>query len=239
MKLCPGHTRGPLALLVLLVLSTDAAAAQPSSTDQTSRNWSGYIAGDAYYSGVSALIQTPVASGYQPRGRSAIASWVGIGGATAPDLIQAGVEVDVNASGTVYDAWYEMLPQSSRTTTLTISAGHWVQVDIREVDVDLWQISIVDGQQVFQIDVPYTSSHSSAEWIVEDPSLARGLLPLAFVTGTNFANMAAVANGETTRAAQLAPLPVFLVAGGGQTVASPSALGGDGQSFNVLTPAGS
>jgi hypothetical protein len=188
---------------------------------------------------VSALIQTPVASGYQPRGRSAIASWVGIGGATAPDLIQAGVEVDVNASGTVYDAWYEMLPQSSRTTTLTISAGHWVQVDIREVDVDLWQISIVDGQQVFQIDVPYTSSHSSAEWIVEDPSLARGLLPLAFVTGTNFANMAAVANGETTRAAQLAPLPVFLVAGGGQTVASPSALGGDGQSFNVLTPAGS
>jgi hypothetical protein len=237
MKRCPGHVRGPLALMVLLVLSSDVAAAQSSASDQTSRNWSGYVAGNAYYSGVSALIQTPAASPRQPHGRSAIASWVGIGGATEPDLIQAGVEVDANGGTATYNAWYEMLPQSSRTTTLTVAAGHWVQVDIHEVDFDLWQISIVDGQQVFQVIVPYTSSHSSAEWIVEDPSVARGLLPLAAVAGANFAHMSAIANGEATKPAQLAPAGVFLVAGNGQAVASPSALGGDGESFSVMTPA--
>ena len=222
-----------MALAAVLALGPGSATAQPLPPDQSSRNWAGYAAGNAYYSGVSALIQTPVATGTQSAGASAVASWVGIGGVIATDLIQAGVEVDTSGPIATYDAWYEMLPQASRTVTLNVAPGDWVQVDVHEVDFDLWQISIVDGQQVFQIVVPYASSHSSAEWIVEDPSSARGLVPLASVRGANFANMSAIANGEPAKPAALSARPIVLVSRSGVAEAIPSPLGSDGASFNV------
>src|SRR4030081_3595360 len=77
-------------LFSVLLLAPNSAAAQPANQAQPSRNWSGYIGSNAYYSGVSALIQTPVARGQQST-PSAVASWVGIGGTTSTDLIQAGV----------------------------------------------------------------------------------------------------------------------------------------------------
>jgi len=81
-----------------------------------------------------------------------------------------GVEVDTSGPVTQYNAWFETLPQASRNVALQIGPGDWVSIDVHELAFDLWQVTIVDGQQVFQIEIPYTSSHSSAEWIVEDPS---------------------------------------------------------------------
>src|SRR4051794_12266854 len=106
-------------LLSLWILAPDSAAAQPATPAQPSQNWSGYIASNAYYSGVSALIQTPVASGQQSS-TSAIASWVGIGGTSSTDLIQAGVEVDTSGPVVQYRAWFETLPQASRNVALQI-----------------------------------------------------------------------------------------------------------------------
>jgi hypothetical protein len=220
-------------LAVLLLLTPGSTAAQNATPAQRSQNWSGYIASNAYYSGVSALIQTPVASGRQSAAIAAIGSWVGVGGTSSDDLIQAGVEVDTSGPVARYDAWYETLPQSSRTTALEIASGDWVQVDVHELDFDLWQVTIVDGQQVFQLQIPYTSTHSSAEWIVEDPSAARGLVPLASVSGANFANMMAIANGQPARPVQLFPQIAVLVGARGQVKAAPSVLGLDGASFGV------
>jgi hypothetical protein len=219
-------------LLSLAILAPTSAVAQPTSTAQPSRNWSGYIGSDAYYSGVSALIETPVASSQQST-TAAVASWVGIGGTTSTDLIQAGVEVDTSGPVAQYHAWYETLPQASRNVALQIGPGDWVFVDVQEMAFDLWQVTIVDGQQVFRIQIPYASSHSSAEWIVEDPSAARGLVPLATVTGANFANMMAIANGQPTVPVQLSPQTAILVGAQGQVEASPSPLGPDGNSFGV------
>jgi hypothetical protein len=204
-------------LLSLTLLAPTSAAAQPAPPAQASQNWSGYIGSNAYYSGVSALVQTPVARG-QHSSPSAIASWVGIGGASSNDLIQAGVEVDTSGPVAQYSAWIETLPQASRTVALTFNQ---------------WQVTIVDGQQVFQRQIQYPSSHSSAEWIVEDPSASRGLVPLAMVTGANFANMMAIANGQPTAPAQLSPQVAVLVGPNRQVEAFPSPLGPDGNSFGV------
>ena len=122
---------------------------------------------------------------------------------------------------------------SSRTTALEIGPGDLVQVDIHELDLDVWQITIVNGQQVFELQIPYSSTHSSAEWIVEDPSAARGLVPLASVVGANFTNMLATSNGEPTLPAQLFPQTAVLVGARGQVRAVPSPLGLDGASFDV------
>jgi hypothetical protein len=228
--------RFALAILAVLLsaipVAPISAAAQPAPTAQPSQNWSGYVGTNAYYSGVSALIQTPVARGQQST-TSAVASWVGIGGATSTDLIQAGVEVDTSGSVAQYHAWFETLPQASRTVALNIGPGDWVFVDVHELAFDQWQVTIVNGQQVFQRQIPYASSHSSAEWIVEDPSLSRGLVPLATVTGANFANMMAIANGQQTVPVQLSPQTTVLVGATGQVEASPSPLGPEGNSFGV------
>jgi hypothetical protein len=220
------------ALLCVTLLAPGSAAAQSAPQPQPSQNWSGYIGSNAYYTGVSALIQTPVATGQQQT-TSAVASWVGIGGSTSPDLIQAGVEVDTSGPVAQYHAWFETLPQASRNVALNIGPGDWVSVDVHELAFDQWQITIIDGQQVFQRQIQYVSSHSSAEWIVEDPSAARGLVPLATVTGANFANMTAVANGQPSVPAQLSPQTTVLVGAGGQVESSPSVLGPDGNSFGV------
>jgi len=219
-------------LLGLLLVTAPSAAAQATTTPQPSQNWSGYIGSNAYYTGVSALIQTPVATGQQSA-TSAVASWVGIGGTSSGDLIQAGVEVDTSGPVTQYNAWFETLPQASRNVALQIGPGDWVSIDVHELAFDLWQVTIVDGQQVFQIEIPYTSSHSSAEWIVEDPSSARGLIPLATVTGANFANMMTIANGQPTVPVQLSPQTTVLVGATGRVEASPSPLGPEGNSFGV------
>jgi hypothetical protein len=218
--------------LSIAILAPGSAAAQPVPSAQPSQNWSGYIASNAYYSGVSALIQTPVARGQQPA-TSAVASWVGIGGTTSNDLIQAGVEVDTSGSVAQYGAWVETLPQASRTVALQIGPGDWVFVDIHELAFDQWQVTIVDGQQVFQGQIQYASSHSSAEWIVEDPSASRGLIPLAMVTGANFANMTAIANGQPTPPAPLSPQVAILVGANRRVQAAPTPLGPDGNSFAV------
>lgn len=233
--------RRRFALLVVtclpgvLCLVPGAADAQPATPVQQSRNWSGYIGTNAYYTGVSALIQTPVATGQQPI-TSAIASWVGIGGTSSPDLIQAGVEVDTSGPIAQYAAWYEMLPQASRNVALDIGPGDWVFVEIQEQAFNDWQVTMVDGQQVFQRLIPYASSHSSVEWIVEDPSAVRGLVPLATVTGANFANMLAIANGQPTLPLQLSPQTAVLVGPNGQLELAPSPLGPGDNSFSVVSP---
>jgi Peptidase A4 family len=220
-------------LIALLLIAPSSTAAQERPPVQPSRNWSGYVASNAYYTGVSALIQTPIASAQQIAGVAAVASWVGIGGESSDDLIQAGVQVDTNGPVARYSAWYETLPQSSRTVALEIGPGDWVHVDIHELEFNLWQITMVNGQHVFQLEIPYESTHSSAEWIVEAPSVLRGLVPLASVTGANFANMKATANGGPARPVELFPQVSVLVGSLGQVRATPSTLGLDGASFGV------
>jgi hypothetical protein len=183
---------------------------------------------------VSALIQAPQPATIQFLG--VVASWVGIGGAGSRDLIQAGVEEVTQGNLVSYNAWYETLPQASRAVVMNIDPGAWVMVDIHEVAFNRWLISIVNGTNVFQREVFYASSHSSAEWIVEEPSLYNGrLLPLSGVTGANFGQMAAIANGQKAIPAQLFPQAVAIVNPLGQVKAAPTGQSPDGSSFTVAT----
>src|SRR5207245_2487158 len=51
------------------------------------------------------------------------ATWVGIGGLNSRDLIQAGTQASVGGGSVTYEAWVEMLPQSSRTVSLSVNPG--------------------------------------------------------------------------------------------------------------------
>lgn len=234
------HSRLPAVLaLLLLILSPAIAQAQQARLVQATANWSGYVASNAYYTGVSALIQAPLPYAYQSL--STVVSWVGIGGYQAHDLIQAGLQ-EANVGPFVsYQAWYETLPHASRHVVMDIQPGAWVEIDIRELKYDLWQITIVNGASVFQQRMAYPSSHSSAEWVVEEPAVLTGqglaLAPLAAVTGANFAHMSAVANGHPAIPSQLSPAATAIVSPTGLVKAVPTALTSGGASFNVTTVA--
>lgn len=200
-----------------------------------STDWSGYTALRGRFTAVSGRLQVP-----QPaanlRSPGAVSSWVGIGGWRSRDLIQAGVDATVGRGEVSYEVWWEALPAASREVALRASPGDWLHVDIREVAADTWQVSIVNGAQQWHRIVRYRSSHSSAEWIAEQPFTSTGRqLPLARGVTLPFQNGAATVYSGAATIAQLGPTRTILVSRGGAVQADPSPLGPDGASFSVTT----
>ena len=136
----------------------------------TSHNWSGYAATSGTYTGVTGTWIVPPAGINSAAGVGA--TWVGIGGVTGQDLIQAGTQ-DVSAGGgqAEFQTWIEMLPQASQQVPVAVVPGDSVTVSIDEqgAGTGIWQISINNNTsgQTYQTTVNYTSSESSAEWIQE------------------------------------------------------------------------
>lgn len=214
----------------------------------TSLNWSGYAVtpSSAGITAVNSSFVVPSASLLIP---GFAATWTGIGGYSSSDLIQAGVSENELLTGTItgaqYQAWYEILPADETPITgcsgdasCTVSPGDDVSVNIHLVSGDTWSISMVDsGKWTWSQDITYASSESSAEWILEAPTVDVQSL-LADVGNVSFSGDNYTQNGTTYTIAQgdpttidLSPLPVALP-DGLLDEATPSALGPDGESFN-------
>src|SRR5438445_9051939 len=70
----------------------------PASVTSSSSNWSGYAANGGTFTSVTATWTVPTVSATSS---GADATWVGIGGLTSNDLLQAGTQAMVDGSGTV------------------------------------------------------------------------------------------------------------------------------------------
>jgi hypothetical protein len=209
-----------------------------------SLNWSGYaVTPGSGITGVNSTFVVP-AAGLVPPGFAA--TWTGIGGYNTSDLIQAGTAEQSLPSNPVlgpqYYAWYELLPASETQLTgcsgdpnCTVTPGQTISVDIHNVSGNTWSISMTDsGSWTWSKNVTYTSTESSAEWILEAPTLVAQTI-LAPVGTTHFGPTSTytaggashtIASGNPTQIV-LSPSPV-----GGLNEATPSALASDGQSFN-------
>lgn len=205
------------------------------STDLSqSRNWAGYAATGGTFTAVSGTWTVPTISA--GRTAAADATWVGIGGVSATDLIQAGTDATVQSGRVIYTAWVELLPRASQPVPLAVHAGDTVSVAITQQSGDTWQIVIRDTTtgKSYQKQVTYASSRSSAEWIEEAPALGRRtLLPLDNFGAINFTNATAVEDGQQHTIAQADGQPITMSSRTGQPAAQPSALGADGASFSV------
>jgi hypothetical protein len=201
-----------------------------------SRNWAGYDASGGSFTGVSATWSVPQFAPDSPAGADAI--WVGIGGVNGADLIQAGTQETVSGRGTTeYQAWVEMLPQASRPVPLSINAGDSITVSLQEQASGNWLVVFMNNTsgKSYQLTVPYASSRSSAEWVVEAPSARRGrVLPLDTFGSVSFTQATTVENGKTLTIAQAGGHPITMIGQRGRQLARPSPLDPDGASFNVL-----
>jgi hypothetical protein len=210
-----------------------------------SLNWSGYaVTPGAGITAVSSTFTVPSVVSPVPPGFAA--TWTGIGGYNTSDLIQAGVGENSTPSnpllGPQYYAWYEILPASETPLTncsgdpnCTVNPGDQVTVNITNAGGNTWTVALSDaGHWTWSQNVSYASSESSAEWILEAPTVGAQTI-LANTGTTKFGPTSTYTqNGVTHTIAQgnpttidLSPSPV-----GGLNEATPSALASDGQSFN-------
>jgi hypothetical protein len=119
----------------------------------------------------SSDLQCPASIGTSPCFK--LSDWVGIGGiAENGNLIQAGIELDVKASGVIDQlyAWTEALPGSEvPLPTVPINMGDEVSVTISQVSAGHWTITVADltTRQSASRSVAYDSDHSSVEAISE------------------------------------------------------------------------
>lgn len=205
----------------------------PARITDTSSNWSGYVANGGTYTSVTGTWVVPQVGSTTT---GADATWVGIGGVTGTDLIQAGTQATVTGDGSVtYSAWTEILPDFSRTTPLQVTAGDNVTVTITEQTNGVWLIVMVNNttSDSYEKTLRYASSRSSAEWVQEAPSTSRGIVPLSDFGTVRFIAGSAVRDGVNMGLSALGATPVAMVNRAGQAIALPSTLGADGSSFVV------
>jgi len=210
----------------------DTTTTTPARISDTSSNWSGYVASGGTYTSVTGTWIVPQVGATTT---GADATWVGIGGVSGTDLIQAGTQATVSGGTVSYEAWTEMLPDSSRTVSLDVAPGDSVTVSITEQTGGEWLIKMANNttQATYQRTVRYASSRSSAEWIQEAPSAGRGIIPLDDFGTLRFTGGSAVRDGKTQSLSALGATAVAMINRAGQAIAQPSTLGADGSSFVV------
>lgn len=207
----------------------------------SSLNWSGYAVTPG--SGITAVDSTFTvpSAGLDPPGFAA--TWTGIGGYNTSDLIQAGIEEDSFPNnpllGNQYQAWYEILPASETPisnctgdASCTVTPGDSVTVDIHNVSGDTWSVSLTDaGKWSWSQNITYSSSESSAEWILEAPTLVAQTL-LANVGTVPFGPTSTYTDGSGTHTIAAGNPTQIDLGTGVVNEATPSSLASDGESFN-------
>jgi hypothetical protein len=225
--------------------ATDPGTAAPTGdglADATggysSTNWSGYVSLAGNYTAVSGSWVVPAVTGNGST-ETAESSWIGIGGVFSQDLIQTGTMNIVAADGSVdTEAFYELLPDVALIIpSLHVSPGDGMSANIVEVATDSWTVTITDNAtgKSFNTTVSYTSSHSSAEWIEEDPSYGDGTqVPYANFSTVSFSGGTATHAGAAgTIAANNGQAIRMVSSSTGQPIAVPSVLASNGSAFHV------
>jgi hypothetical protein len=222
----------PAAVLRPAPQQPDTGTPTAATAFSTSSNWSGYAATGGTFTSVTATWTVPNVSAATP---GADATWVGIGGVSGDDLIQAGTQATVSGGQVVYDAWIEMLPASSKPVSLSVNAGDSVTVSITQKSALEWSIAIKNNStgNRYATTVQYRSSMSSAEWVQEAPSAGRGIVPLDAFGTLTFTGASAVKDGKTYDLRGLGEQAITMINGDRQALATPSVIGDDGASFSV------
>lgn len=187
-----------LAALMAVALGAALGPAATALADSTqSTNWAGYAIhrqGVHFTQVVGQWTQPSVSCVPGPPTYSS--EWVGLGGysETSQALEQIGTEADCSASGHEQSsAWFELVPADSNTISLRVAPGDGVNASVtvtgHAVVVALHDLTT--GRSFQRRLRARLIDTSSAEWIVEAPSLCSGnscqTLPLADFGSTGFA----------------------------------------------------
>ncbi len=188
------------------------------------------MATNASFTGISGAWTVPTPTSTSTTADSSDAAWIGIGGITTSDLIQAGTYDTVSPAGVVtINAFYELLPAAATAiVTMTVSPGDQLTASITQTTAGNWTITLTDltTAQTYTKAVAYTSSLSSAEWIEEVPTYSGGKLATLDNFGTiQFTGGSTIMNGTSTTLAGTNPSSATMV-NNSKPIAIPGGLSG-------------
>ena len=231
---------GLLAVPIALAGSTTASAAtshgvfHPSADHGglallQSSNWSGVADTGDTYTSVKGSWKTPTV--VSAPGNRYASDWVGIGGFSTRDLIQAGTSEQMVNGVAQYNAWTEVLPNPEVPIAgFAVHPGDAMTVTVKKGTGNKWTIIVNDATtgKTFTKHLTYASCLCSAEWIHEAPTVNGTQAILASTTNAvfdpGFVNGATViGSGGTVNRIQLI----------GVTDATPSNLDSDHDGFQV------
>ena len=156
----------------------------------------------------------PTVSG-SSRGTTYSAVWVGIDGYSDSTVEQIGTEEDVVNGVPEYAAWWEMYSTGKGQpeqviTGMTIEPGDSITASVQYISSGTYAgdflLSIVDNSRANDSFSAYESSsqlqspvasRSSAEWIVEAPTVGNNVASLANFGSVTFTNASVTINGVT------------------------------------------
>lgn len=231
---------------VALAASAGSAFADPVTglehhgrANSSSTNWSGYAAYDSTFSNAKGDWTVPTANCSSMKGQqtSVATSFVGIDGYVSGTVEQAGTDTDCIGKTPFYIAWYEFYPARAvflDQSTYPVSPGDHMHAEtsVASGTVTLTLQNVTEGWTLTPS--PTLSSSgldlSSAEWILESPTNR-----LTDFGSVGYSNASATDATHTD-----APISSFtndkitMVSKNGRvTRATPSNLGGGGDSFTV------
>jgi Peptidase A4 family len=203
----------------------------------------------ALFTSISGNWTVPSARQHTAHRAESSSAWIGIGGgcpepkcvAPSATLIQEGTERDVGKRGKAhYSAWWELIPAPSVTISgFAVHPGDCIHASIAESvpGSNVWAMSmknLTTGKSWSQT-VPYTSTHDTAEWILETPLTfgtgGAGLAEMPNLSTVRFDR--AMVNGA--RAGLAGRQEMQLVNSKNRPVATPSAPDAQRDGFNVCT----
>jgi hypothetical protein len=260
----PGRVAGLVAVCLLaLGCFAGTAFAKPLSHGQViqlkqhanqSSNWFGYNQGtleknNTLFNSITGDWTVPSVTQHTSGKAESSSDWIGIGGGCIdagctlgdPTLIQTGTEQDVDASGKAsYSTWWEIIPGPSIAISgVSASPGDHMHADIHELvpNSEVWSITLqnVTKGQSFTQTVPYPSTHATAEWIEETPTLigTDGVGLAALPNLSNPAFRSATVNGAN--AGLKSSEAIDLIDSNGNVIGAPSAPNGTADGFSVCT----
>jgi hypothetical protein len=174
-----------------------------------SSNWSGYVAATSFtkpakgsVNDVSGCWVVPTLKQTSDNSYSSI--WVGIDGYGSSTVEQIGTEHDWVGGVQQNYAWFEMFPQGSyQIVGFPVDTGDSIGAEVTYKGNDTFKLAIYNYTKSVYSIIPssHTKAHGtsriSAEWIVEAPSSASTVLPLAHFNKVSMTKCQAIINGKT------------------------------------------
>jgi hypothetical protein len=152
-----------------------------------SANWSGYAQSAPVGTFKSVTDTWRVPTVHVTSGDRYASDWVGIGGYSSNDLVQAGTEADSKGGRAKYDAWTEVLPASEEVLKLTIHAGDVITATVA-LSGGVWTMTVTDvttGKTASR-SAANSSKESSVEAIHERPEVGGELANLTATSDVTF-----------------------------------------------------
>ncbi len=176
----------------------------------TSENWSGYAAatnlknpGIGSVSMVSGTWTVPDISNSKKGTFASI--WVGIDGYSSGTVEQIGTEHDWDNGVEEHYAWFEMYPKYPHEISgFPVEPGDVISATVTYKGNDTFEMVINNHTKSITTTIPTEhtkvpgTKRNSAEWIVEAPATANGILPLANFKQTVLSDCTATINGKTS-----------------------------------------